>query len=856
MDDHMNPADGVPGTIGMTEAGQDRSGSKGDKMSDDNIAEFSGREKSDPEVNGPHAEAQGPSGSNGSDQTFGAENTPDESISGKSAREKRKVTSLIEVEAVRVYLNRIHAREQSFDRAAITDTSGKYPEDLFTIRFAEDGKVKVYEKGERQPLTEGHLLPSEEEQAAISAEWATVRFPQILPLHRIGNAPPQMKEMMKKAGPNGVFEFREASTAEGQKDRRILVVQVRVPTEGKDGKPGKDYRPWTYWDDKVWRMMHPPGQLPMWGMEQLEDHKVAFLHEGAKAAAHARWLAEGKTREAREARKAHPWGRDLENAAHLGWIGGAKNPGRTDWSVLRKHGIERVCIVCDNDDEGRSAWPEIARRSALTAAYIDFGQRFGVSFDLGDDPFDKEKGWKGGARDRMPSLMEMAQPATWLAERKPDGGYLRLTAAGKREWVPIQDEQIFVNAQMPWHVIPFTAFDDAVLRLCAVGKGSVRKELLRESAIHAHKTSYVPSAKTGVDHIPGSGKMGFNIFKPSAIKPKEGDAALWEKFLEYLFPVEEERKQMKRWMATHIARPDIRMSWGVLLISEAQGVGKSTLTDKILTPLTGCHNTAFPSDADLRSDFNGWAARKRLAVLAEIYQGGGWDFYNRMKSVITDDRISVNEKYEKPREYDNWLHVIGQSNRPDAIKVDGADRRWFLPDVAEAAWPREKFIELNRWIVAGGLEIIAHWAATFEARGEGAYVVPEEQAPKTKRREEVVLRSMKLSQKLVLELLDGIEDGQCVSSKVVLETVRMSEPKATVEDIAAALKAAGLIKDTKTTGKSGRTRRIKLFGGRSPDHLIWGDAEFWEAVEAHDGELGDFLAKSGKERLFRPEGSM
>ena len=55
-----------------------------------------------------------------------------------------------------------------------------------------------------------------------------------------------------------------------------------------------------------------------------------------------REMCEGKTPEAREKLKAHPWGEELSAGIHLGWIGGALSPTRTDWSALKKAGAARV----------------------------------------------------------------------------------------------------------------------------------------------------------------------------------------------------------------------------------------------------------------------------------------------------------------------------------------------------------------------------------------------------------------------------------------------------------------------------------------------------------------------------------
>ena len=92
-----------------------------------------------------------------------------------------------------------------------------------------------------------------------------------------------------------------------------------------------------------------------------------------------------------------------------------------------------------------------------------------------------------------------------------------------------------------------------------------------------------------------------------------------------------------RWCATLVARPDIRMEYGVLLISEMQGVGKGTLGERILAPLVGPWNCSFPTEQSIvDSSFNSWIAHKRLAVVHEIYAGHNIKAYNkrRLSSLI------------------------------------------------------------------------------------------------------------------------------------------------------------------------------------------------------------------------------
>ena len=169
------------------------------------------------------------------------------------------------------------------------------------------------------------------------------------------------------------------------------------------------------------------------------------------------------------------------------------------------------------------------------------------------------------------------------------------------------------------------------------------------------------------------------------------------------------------------------MLFGMLLVSERQGMGKSTLGERILAPLVGMNNTGFPGERDIvESGFNGWVANKRLIVVGEIYTGQSFKAYNILKSYLTDKNINVNEKFQRPYTIENWVHVLACSNSKKALRIEETDRRWFYPRLNEVPWKREQWGEFYEWLASGGLAIIAQWARDF-----GEYVLPGEHAPMT-----------------------------------------------------------------------------------------------------------------------------
>ena len=176
------------------------------------------------------------------------------------------------------------------------------------------------------------------------------------------------------------------------------------------------------------------------------------------------------------------------------------------------------------------------------------------------------------------------------------------------------------------------------------------------------------------------------------------------------------------------------MKYGMLLISETQGVGKSTLGEDVLRHLIGNWNYSAPSANEVcESNFNDWCAHKRLAVIHEIYEDYKNKGYERLKSVLTESTLKINAKYMAKYEIDNWLHVIACSNNKRALKIGMEDRRWLVPEVREQKRSPEDWQAFHAWLDNGGLANILWW---FDRWLEGnAAVVEGEEAPAHRRQE-------------------------------------------------------------------------------------------------------------------------
>ncbi len=747
----------------------------------------------DPEAGGPPSpQKEAPASGNeaGAEIAFDHAGKPEGTRAnvGKS----KAISCLTDLPPVRDFLSRIKAVPRGMTTAVVKISHGKYWRDLATIRLDKaSGEVKV-----RVP--DGNIAayePTEVEAAAIKAACANAQWPEPMPVFVRVNCPDGLPIHLppKLHGVEGknLFAFHDA-------EGRVVMLQHRASAEEvADGAP--KYAPWSYWDDEAWRNCEPDSQLPLWGTRHLKDAATVFLHEGAMAARAMARMVAAETREDQEQLAAHPWGRELSGAVHLGWIGGALSPHRTDFSALTRAGVKRVYTVSDNDEPGREAVPGIAQRIFAPTFAVTFNDAFPASFDLGD-PF-PEAMFKDG-RYSGPAFMDLVEPATWATEKIElgDKSVVRLRKHFVNEWVYADKPELFISTSDPRII---RNANNLTRKLHKFSDSPNTANMLLSACEQVSAPAYRPFPMGKPQRrVTSLGRACYNVFQPSNIRPVGGDVGPWREFITYLCPNADERKELERWAATLIARPEVRMHYGLLLVSERQGVGKGIFATEVLAPLVGEHNVSYPSDNDVTDNqFNDWMAHRRLVVVGEIYQGQSWKAYNRLKGVITDRDFTVNQKHQQPYQIENWCHVVACSNSLRCLKMDGSDRRWFYPEVTEEPWPREKFEQFVAWLGGGGLSAIAHWAGDY-----GDYVKIGERPPDTLRKRQLVEESLAEELRWAAEYCAGrIADSGvfAISTDIALDFVRQTGGKAiysTKREFGAAMAKAGMWRVTSGEG--------------------------------------------------------
>jgi hypothetical protein len=585
-------------------------------------------------------------------------------------------------EVLRQFLAKQGAEVRNFRRAVISRMVEGYPKPVGTYVFTKGDGLSVKDEAE---------MPDEATTTAINEALKEARLPEPVTLAAIAEPPPGVIL-------SDVNTF-VCHTLKGE----VSMVHQRYET--KDG--GKGFIPWTRWSDGKWRRMEPE-VMPFWGIPGHKDKSTLYIHEGAKAAKRMQRMIAGALPS-----DGFPWFEAMRYGHHIGWIGGVWALDRSDWAGLAAMGWRKVVIVADNDGGGVQVADRASRYFRCPTFMLRFGEVFPARFDCGDPTpanlIDAEGHYIG------PSYDDCLQPYDRATDLVPMPGrnnqvrevpVLRSTFIEAHS-VVTETQQVFTRAR-PALAMGKKPFNDSVRpRSDAVDTYGL---LIQQPQCVCDARTYSPDRPSG--QLTENGRIMWNAYSPSGIVPEAGDAGPFLAYLEHLFPIEGERFEVMRWIATLIARRDIRMHYSLLLISKMQGVGKSTL-GVILAALLGDSNVSFPGQSAFENQFNGWADGKLLVFVNEIYTNGNAKVYDHLKNFITDDEIEINQKHITPYRIKNWSVIVACSNSRKALFLPDEDRRWLVPTVTEELRDRSEWEALHGWLRHGGLEIIAWWAEEF-----------------------------------------------------------------------------------------------------------------------------------------------
>lgn len=291
-----------------------------------------------------------------------------------------------------------------------------------------------------------------------------------------------------------------------------------------------------------------------------------------------------------------------------------------------------------------------------------------------------------------------------------EGEYGPAPVQGEQEarYSGIMDEWVWIaQAKMFYRRRDGMMFDtksfDSMFNYMLEGKGSISTEIFaaKRSMRKFDKMDFLPEKPEFCGEV-------YNTWRPSDIKPAEGDPAIFLEHMEYMFEDEGERNMVLDYMAWCVQNPAEKPNFA-MVIKGKQGTGKSFI-GQVLERIFGPHNTGRPMNASIQSQFNGWARNVKLVVIEELMVKGRVDLMNHLKPMITDPVIEINEKYQPTQRITNNCVIVAFTNHDDALPVEDDDRRYMI--IISEAFPRgaEYYNRLFRWAEKeGGDAVIWDW---------------------------------------------------------------------------------------------------------------------------------------------------
>ncbi len=213
----------------------------------------------------------------------------------------------------------------------------------------------------------------------------------------------------------------------------------------------------------------------------------------------------------------------------------------------------------------------------------------------------------------------------------------------------------------------------------------------------------------------------YNVAPPHPA-PRKGDVKPFLELVDFLFQHEDPstKRWFLGWCAHPFKRPGVKLLTAVYLWSSQQGAGKGQLA-RCLTAAHGEQNAATIAFDDLRSEFVTARLVRKTFVSVDEASGGfeTREYSGRVKKLVTDPTLTVNQKYQPAYEIENAAVWLLTTNHLNSIKIEREARRFLVvegPRVHPEQRDRNQLPlplvrRLNAWLESGaaGPALVAYF---------------------------------------------------------------------------------------------------------------------------------------------------
>jgi hypothetical protein len=220
---------------------------------------------------------------------------------------------------------------------------------------------------------------------------------------------------------------------------------------------------------------------------------------------------------------------------------------------------------------------------------------------------------------------------------------------------------------------------------------------------HPKRTQYLG----GVTFNPGNDVPAdtLNLWKGFAIQPRKGSCQLLYDHIHHVIccGVAEINSWLLNWIARMYQKPAERAEVCIVLRSDEEGSGKSTLGFAIKR-IFGIHAFAISDPRHLVGNFNAHLQNTVFLLCSEAFFAGDKSHIGTLKALITDLNLTIEGKYRNPVQGRNFLHIMMTTNADWVIPAVVTARRYLMLDVSShRVGDVEYFRKLNDEIEGDGL---------------------------------------------------------------------------------------------------------------------------------------------------------
>ena len=185
-------------------------------------------------------------------------------------------------------------------------------------------------------------------------------------------------------------------------------------------------------------------------------------------------------------------------------------------------------------------------------------------------------------------------------------------------------------------------------------------------------------AGAGVICSDPEGSRAVNLWRPITRRPATVGVELFLGHVEYLFDNSADFVVFLDWLA-HIEQfPVVLPHYGWLHIASHTGCGRNWLASLLARVWRGYVAPNVDLPALLDSQYNGSIARRVLAIVDEIQEGGSGNrrHTNRLTGLLNAETRLINPKFGRQFQEFNSCRWLVFSNHTNALPIDNTDRRW------------------------------------------------------------------------------------------------------------------------------------------------------------------------------------